>query len=265
MQWEKLTAPELADAARTTQTCILALGVIERHSDHLPLGTDYLVAHRIACLAAERESAVVFPPWYFGQVYNVRCFPGTVTIRPSLMLDLILAVMDEIGRNGFRKVILFNGHGGNTSMVQFLTRCTMWEEKPYSVYLPNEWLTGERKARHDAICETDLHGHACECETSISLAIHPELVKTAAVPDVPGTPQGKLKHLGDIYTGVTWTSNHPDHYAGDARPATAAKGRELLALHVDALAEHIAAVKNDTVVATISRDFFRRADDPVGD
>ena len=265
MQWEHLTAPELAEAARETDTCILAMGVIEKHGEHLPLGTDYLVVHRIAALAAEREPAVVFPPWYFGQVYNLRCFPGTVTIRPSLMLDLILHVFDEIGRNGFGKIIVFNGHGGNVSLTRFLARCTMWEEKPYTVYLPNERLTGERKAQHDAICETDLHDHACECETSISLAIHEDLVKMNAVPEEPGTPQGKLEHLGDIYTGTTWTSNHPTHYAGDARPATVEKGKKLLELHVAALAEHIAAVKADEVAPALQKEFFRRAEGPLDD
>jgi len=265
MRWEHLTSPEFAEAVRETETCILPMGVIEKHSEHLPLGTDYLVVHRIACLAAEREPAVVFPWWYFGQVYNLRCFPGTVSIRPTLMLDLLLHIFDEIGRNGFRKIILHNGHGGNTSLVRFLTRCTMWEEKPYSVYLPNTWLTGERKAQADAICETTQHEHACECETSMSLAIHADLVKMAAVPDEPGTAQGRLKHLGDTYTGVSWISDYPRHYAGDARPATIEKGRKLLQLHVDTLAEFIAAVKADTVTPVIQADFFKHAENPVGE
>ena len=57
MQWEQLTAPEFSNAVRDTGVCILPLGVLERHSDHLPLGTDFLNAHRIASLAAEREAA----------------------------------------------------------------------------------------------------------------------------------------------------------------------------------------------------------------
>ena len=89
MRWEHLTSPEFAEAVRETQTCILPMGVIEKHSEHLPLGTDYLVVHHIACLAAEREPAVVFPWWYFGQVYNLRCFPGTVSIRPGLSYEII--------------------------------------------------------------------------------------------------------------------------------------------------------------------------------
>ena len=94
--------------------CIIALGVVEKHSEHLPLGTDFLNGHKIACLAAEREPAVVFPPFYFGQIYEARCFPGTITLKPTLLMELIQGVLDEIGRNGFRKIILLNAHGGNT-------------------------------------------------------------------------------------------------------------------------------------------------------
>src|SRR5450756_2018253 len=70
MQWENLTAPDFAKAAYDTGVCILVLGVLERHGGHLPLGTDYLNGHRLACLAAEKAPSVVFPPFYFGQIYD---------------------------------------------------------------------------------------------------------------------------------------------------------------------------------------------------
>jgi creatinine amidohydrolase len=76
MQWEHLTSDEFALAVRLTGVCILTMGVVERHGTHLPLGTDYLSGHAIACLAAEKEKAVVFPPFYFGQIYEARCFPS---------------------------------------------------------------------------------------------------------------------------------------------------------------------------------------------
>ena len=101
MRWEHLTAPEFARAVRQTGVCVVSMGVLEKHSDHLPLGTDVLNGHRIVCLAAEREPAVVFPPFYFGQISEGRCYPGCLTLKPTLLLDLIEGVCDEIGRNGF--------------------------------------------------------------------------------------------------------------------------------------------------------------------
>lgn len=256
MQWEHLTSTDFAKAVAETGVCLLPMGVLERHSEHLPLGTDMLNVHKIACLAAEKEPAVVFPPFYFGQIYEARCFPGTITLEPKLLLALLENVLDEIGRNGFRKIILVNGHGGNTHLVSFLAQCTLWREKPYAVYVP-QGLPPERQAEWRAITETEYHGHACECETSITLANYPELVHMDRVPPEPALPLGRLAHLNN-FSGISWYANHPEHYAGDARPATAEKGRRLRQLQVDTLAEFIAAVKADQVLPALQAEFFQR-------
>ena len=258
MQWENLTATAFAEAVRETGVCVIAMGVLEKHSEHLPLGTDFLNAHKIACLAAEREPAVVFPPFYFGQIYEARCFPGALTLKPTLLMDVIQGVFDEIGRNGFKKIIVFNGHGGNTHLLQFLNQCALWEEKPYHLYLPLG-LSEERQTQWKAIVETEFHGHACECETSISLANHPELVHMELVPAEPALPLDRLHDLPPTHTGIWWYANHPDHYAGDARPATREKGLALRQLEIDDLAEYIAAVKADQAVSALTREFFQRA------
>lgn len=128
MRWEELTAADFAAAVRDTGVCVVAMGVLEKHSEHLPLGTDYLVAHAIACRATEQEPAVVFPPFYFSQIYEARCFPGTVTLRPGLLIELIQGVFEEVGRNGFAKIVVFNGHGSNTHLLRFLAQCSLWEQ-----------------------------------------------------------------------------------------------------------------------------------------
>jgi len=258
MQWEQLTSSGFAQAVLETRVCIVALGVVEKHSEHLPLGTDFLNAHRIACLAAEREPAVVFPPFYFGQIYEARCFPGTVTLKPTLLFDVIQGVFDEIGRNGFRKIIAYNGHGGNTHLLRFLAQCSLWEQKPYSLYVPLSHLTPEREEEWHRLRETEFHGHACECETSTTLGNHPELVKMDRVPSDPALPLERMRHLPPTFAGIGWYSNHPDHYAGDARRATVEKGRALVEWSVEALAQYTAAVKADQVVPALEEEFFAR-------
>jgi creatinine amidohydrolase len=257
MQWEELTAADFARAVTDTGVCVLAMGVVEKHGEHMPLGTDYLNGHAIACLAARKEPAVVFPPFYFGQIYEARCFPGTLTLRPVLLLDLVLAMFDEIGRNGFGKIVLYNAHGGNTHFVRFLTQCVIWEEKPYAVYLPANLLSPEREKKWRELCETDEHGHACECETSVTMANRPDLVKMDRVPQ-PAVARRRLSHLPPTLTATKWYSDYPEHYAGDARPASEAKGLALRQIEVDALAEYIAAVKTDTVVPALNREFYER-------
>ncbi|MBN1641743.1 MAG: creatininase family protein [Anaerolineae bacterium] len=259
MQWEQLTSRAFAAAVRETGVCVIAMGVVERHGEHLPLGTDFLNAHRIACLAAEREPAVVFPPFYFGQIYEARCFPGTVTIAPTLLLDLIQGVFDEIGRNGFRKIVVYNGHGGNTHMLRFLAQCSLWEQKPYSLYIPLAHLTPEQTERWAEMRETTFGGHACEAESSVLMANYPALAHPERVPAEPAQPLDRMGHLPPTFAGVSWYANYPEHYAGDARPASAEKGRALVDWQAETLAQYIAAVKADEVVPALEGEFFRRA------
>jgi creatinine amidohydrolase len=254
MQWENLTSYEFADAVKSTGVCIIAMGVVEKHGDHLPLGTDFLNGHRLACLAAKKEPAVVFPPFYFGQIYEARCFPGTITIKPLLLVELIQSVLDEIGRNGFKKIIMLNAHGGNRHLLSFLNQSSLWEEKPYCVYMPIEDLN----AQSAGIVESGPPNHACEWETSVSLANHEHLVKMDMVWDKPAESLDRLKHMPNLDTGIWWYANYPNHYAGDARNATREKGVALLERQVSSIVEFIAAVKADKVVPTLNKEFFER-------
>jgi creatinine amidohydrolase len=257
MQWENLTSSDFAQAVKDTRVCVIALGVVEKHSEHLPLGTDFLNGHKIACLAAEKEAAVVFPPFYFGQIYEARCFPGTITLKPTLLLEVIGAVLDEIGRNGFKKIIMLNAHGGNTHLLPFLAQSSLYEQKPYTLYYFNPPHNEEYDKLYHSIFESEIHGHACECETSVTLANHADLVHMERVPS--GTrPLGRLSHVPGAYSGIWWYGNYPDHYAGDARPATAEKGKKLQEIAVSGLTKFIKAVKEDTVTPELEREFFER-------
>lgn len=257
MQWEYLTAPDFAAAVQETGVCLLALGVLERHSEHLPLGTDFLNSHEIATRAAEQVPAVVFPPFYFGQIFEARCHPGTIALPPDLLLGVLRGVVDEIGRNGFRKIILVNGHGGNTHLLNFLIQCSLAEQKPYTLYLFNGTQNPEYGQLWRETVETEEHGHACECETSISLANHPEHVHMGRVVD-NGQALDRLKHLPDGRSGIWWYADFPEHYAGNARSASAEKGVILRDKEVELLARYIRAVKEDTVTPALEQEFFAR-------
>ena len=259
MQWELLTAPEFQRAVRDTEVCVIGMGVLEKHSEHLPLGTDYINAHEIVRLACEKEPAVAFPPFYFGQIYEARCFPGALTICPTLLVELIQSVFDEIGRNGFRKIVIFNGHGGNTHLLHFMAQCALWEEKPYSIYLHSRGaLSEERLARWRETVDESRAGHAGEMETSLSLSHMPDAVRMDQVPPAPANPLGRMDHLSGAFSGIGWYANYPEHYAGDARFALAAEGQVLVEIAVESLAEFIAAVKADEVAPSLTAEFFAR-------
>jgi|GEM_PF-97012 len=260
MQWEHLTHNEFARAVQQSGVCLLPTGVLEPHSDHMPLGTDCLISHRIACLAAEKEKAVVFPSFYFGQIYEARHLPGTVTLPPKLLLDLLLSTLDEIGRNGFRKIIIVNGHGGNEALLPFLMQACLAEDKPYQVYLPRFAHISEERRKKSKWSELmNRLDHAGEWEASLLLAIHPELVHLDRAPAKGGQALGRLKHLPPTSTAMGWYADHPEHYAGDARKASLKKGIAIRDGLVATLADYIAAVKADRVTHALATEFATRA------
>ena len=116
MLWENLREEEfLPMLEQTNGVCAMAIGCMEKHGQHLPLGTDTLKGGKILELAAEREPVCVFPKMYFGDVQGVRrskARPGKygyIGLSGELLLKLLQECCDEIGRNGFKKILLFNG------------------------------------------------------------------------------------------------------------------------------------------------------------
>ncbi len=262
MEWSHLTSEDLAAAARDVGVCVVPLGVLEHHGPHLPLGTDVLLAHHIARLAAEREPAVVFPALPFGKVYEATAFPGAVALRPGLLLELAENVFDEIGRNGFPKILLFSAHGGNSAWVRFVVQCNIAADKPYTLYAVEDLIAPDRVSEHEAICPIPTHEHAGVIETSLARALFPDRVREDRIPSEAAEPQGRLRHLQGLFTAVSWYADFPDHCAGDAGRAGREMGERLLDLYVDSLARRIAAVKADDTAPALRREFLRRAQRP---
>jgi len=261
MRWEELTSDDFGRAVEECgRVCVMALGVIERHGPHLPLGTDMLNGQYVCAEAAKKEPAIVFPPWYFGQIYEAKCFPGTITLPPSMLIELLLKVFDEIGRNGFTKIITYIAHGGNNHLAPFLAQCQLDQARPYQLYTfrYGQGFSDEQRAVWRETLETDGGGHAGESETSCVMAHRPELVRMEAVGDRTGERLGRADHLLPASNGFWWYADFPGHWAGDARPASAEKGKILTGLQIDALAAYIRAVKNDQVMPQLAEEFFRR-------
>src|SRR5207245_11332679 len=113
VHWEELTAADFAKGIRRSQgTCLLPFGILEKHGPHLPLGTDLLDVRYAALHAAEQEYAVVFPEYYFGQIFEARHEPGTVAYSAHMQLGLLQETTDEIARNCSQKGRNVNEHGG---------------------------------------------------------------------------------------------------------------------------------------------------------
>jgi creatinine amidohydrolase len=256
MRWEELSAPQFEEAKNKTGVCVLPLGVLEKHGDHMPLGTDTMLAHELATRASLIEPAVVFPPFYFGQIYEARCFPGTIAIEPTLLIELLQNVLDEIARNGFKKIVVTNQHGGNESMLRFLAMCQLSKQRDYNVYFYTQ-TSEARTAFIKSHMETNILGHACECETSRLLYYRPDLVdlsKTSGLIE----PLNRLDHVPYLHTGLWWYARVPNHVIGDPSKATKEKGQAIEEMEAKMLSEFIRAVKDDQVLPALSQEFHKK-------
>ena len=261
MNWEKLTSPDFEKAVPQCKgVCLLPIGVVEKHGDHLPLGQDALYIHRVCSIAAELESAIVFPLYYFGQILEAKHVPGTIAISGELQLKLLENICDEIGRNDLKRIILVNGHGGNNNLLPFFCQLTLDKQKDYMVYLSNLPSLGEEVRR---VLEAKRDGHAGEGETSTMMYIHPELAKPERYSDY-GQPLHRLdafKKAG-LSTGVDWYSDYPGHLAAEKVEFTAEKGRVIIEAHAKIIAGQIRVVKEDDMPIELYREFHQRAGKP---
>src|SRR5436305_13925547 len=162
VHWEELTAADFVQGIKQSQgTCLLPFGIVEKHGPHLPLGTDLLDVRHAALHAAEQEYTLVFPEYYFGQIFEAKHEPGTLAYSRETQLRLLQETTDEMARNGCKKVVIVNGHGGNESLLPLFGQSQLAKEHDYVVYvigLPNLDLPGRPEKRS----ENDMHAGATE-------------------------------------------------------------------------------------------------------
>src|SRR2546430_1040260 len=164
VKWEELTAEDFRQAIQQSKgTCLLPFGILEKHGPHLPLGTDLLNVRYAALHAAEQEFAVVFPEYYFGQIFEAKHEPGTMAYSVELQLKLLQETTDEMARNGCKKIVIVNGHGGNEHLIPFFAPGQLDHPHDYVIY----GLSGGRhREGGPARKSSSIDYHAGENETS---------------------------------------------------------------------------------------------------
>jgi creatinine amidohydrolase len=260
VHWEELTGSDFHTGIQQSQgTCLLPFGILEKHGPHLPLGTDLLNVRYASLHAAEQEYAVVFPEYYFGQIFEARHQPGTMAYSSHLQLELLQETTDEMARNGCKKVIIVNGHGGNESLLPFFAQSQLQKPHDYVVYVLG--LVGTPPG--GPAKKTSMDMHAGETETSTTLVSHPDLVHMDRASQESGADQARLKLPGDLYTGIWWYARFPNHYSGDGSAASKELGEFKMKAWIDAIVTSIRAVKADQKSLQLQNEFFERATHPM--
>lgn len=221
-----MTRDEVLTAIEEFPVAILPLGATEQHGHHLPLGVDIFLAEGISRKLSEKTGALLLPSLPFGYSWVWRDIPGTVSLQQKHVEAVIKDVAHSVARYGIKMLVLVNGHDANNASMKYATRALADELDISVIYLfyPN---LNKIMEQH---CESPTwHGmiHACEFETSLMLALKPEMVDLSkAVREYPKKPKlyGKSSiSLGDLSKSGVY---------GDATKATKEKGKKMLNIFV---------------------------------
>ncbi|MFH0946000.1 MAG: creatininase family protein [Planctomycetota bacterium] len=242
----ELNWPAAQRRLREVDLALLPVGAIEQHGPHLPLDTDAFDADYLARRVAENCSAprpLVLPLVPYGVSYHHDDFSGTLSIGPDTLSRLIYEIGMSAARNGISKLVIINGHGGNSPALHFAAQMINRDARIFTCV-----DTGESSDHDiDALTETPNDVHAGEVETSTALATRPELVDMAAArPFVPEFSSRFLnftsKRSVGWYTRVAQIS--PKGVLGDPTKASAEKGRKMWEVMVKNLVEFVEDIRD---------------------
>jgi creatinine amidohydrolase len=244
--WATLTWPEIADRLKIVDTAILPCGAIEQHGPHLPLDVDYYDAEYMAKEVAEacdEPKPFVLPPIPYGVSYHHSEFKGTICVSNNSLSAMIYDIGMSLAHNGIKKLVILNGHGDNAPTLNYAAQMINRDAKIFVCVETGE--TSDVDLYN--LIETQNDIHAGEIETSTTLALRPELVDMdKAVDDTLDLGNEFLDFTSE--RGVSWYVHTKtltkSGVMGNAKLATAEKGRKMWKIMIRKMAEFVETIKN---------------------
>lgn len=237
-RYEKLTWPEINQAVQAKKVVVVPIGSTEQHGHHLPLDVDVVCPTGIAHAAARLipDDVLVMPPIVHGYTAHVMDFPGTINIHYEHFIRFVVDVGKSLAYHGFKKVVLFNGHGSNAPNLDLAARRVNLETDAECVAtswwnlltVDKGFMPSWRESKFPGGC-----AHACELETSVYLYFDEDNVRKDRIAD--GDIAFHVTHPSDFQwvdlfsagpgTVVSWTASYSDTgVLGQATLATKEKG-----------------------------------------
>lgn len=234
--FREMTWPEVNECVRQRRVVLLPVGAIEQHGPHLPVDVDNTFVEHICGEAARRapDAIVAMPPIHYGYNAHNMDFPGTIDIRMQHFMDYVCDIGESLAAQGFRRLILVNGHGSNAPLCDLAARKLTVTTSAMAASI-NHWELG-----WDAIGSLLEGGpyaadHACEWETSEYLALRPDLVQHDKITDEVTAERGgprwlypDLNSAKKVHFMNWWSKMNDSGVSGTPSKATAEKGRAML-------------------------------------
>ncbi len=246
VRWGELRAPELRDLAAAKAMVVVPVAAIEQHGPHLPTMTDTLLTTEVAVRAATLAAAagrptVVTSPVWSGLSEHHMALGATLTLDFATFLALLRGVAASLRRHGFERVLLLNGHGGNVAALRTVVEELTRDLSGLQLVTATYWqLAADLLA---PVLETQRGiRHACEAETSMVLALRPELCDAEAFAEAARPDARDRADAFDdgAYRWRSFAAMTSSGTLGDPRAASAEKGERLLTLAAERLAERLA-------------------------
>jgi creatinine amidohydrolase len=236
----EMTSPQVrAELGRGRSTVVVPFGAVEQHGPHLPLDTDAVLADRLGPLLAARLGALCAPTIRIGCSQHHLAFAGTLSLRPQTLQMIVHDVVDSLARHGFRCVVLLATHGGNEPPLQEAGAVS--RRDGVRVVVPSlRAAVGAllAVARTRGVAPGEAGGHAGELETSLMMALAPDLVSRAAL-----TEPGYTGPLDDAAAALLFNEGvgalAANGVLGDPRGASSDAGHAYVTAFLDAIERQI--------------------------
>lgn len=237
--WGQLSTRQIAERARSGPSLvILPLGSTEQHANHLPVDVDMLACYEVARGVSAHTGALLLPPLAYGESTNHKGFPGTLSLTPATFIAVVTEICEGVYASGFRRLVLLNGHFYNLPMLMGVVSNLQRAHDDVLVKALSYWDISPRvrKAAYDPAGQRI--GHAGDSETSIYLAVRPDLVNMAEARDesIDGATAG-----ANAFFNYLMAAKSPTGGTGNPLVASAEKGRQLLEMAIADLSEQILA------------------------
>jgi creatinine amidohydrolase len=220
---------------------VLPTGATEQHGPHLPVATDFFavehVARTAAAEASEQIPVLVTPTMCFGSSHHHLSFGGTMSITTETYFRAIFELGESLITSGFRRIFIVNGHGGNDELNQLVAR-DLALQHPAHMAAASYWTTAwDALVAEGVVTQGNLPGHAGAFETSLIMALRPELVHEPR-PQRPESPAGDPRENYEPYRSELhrWW-DRTDGFTDDPSRGDPERGKRYLAAASHALAQ----------------------------
>ena len=237
-----MTSNEVIKYLKKDNVIIIPVGATEQHGPANPLGTDFFTAQFLAREACKKAKIICAPTLSIGISEHHKQFAGSLWVRPEVYMDLMRQYIHSVLHHGFTKIIIINGHGGNTPYLKQVAQ-EIFYDKNIRVATPDaaDFFDIELVSK---LFPGFIYKHAEAIETSINLAINPSLVKEEELSNIAEPPKIWGLHLNNVSLPAHLKEFAPDGIVGSLKNISKDSGEKILKSAIDNLIKFIEDFRN---------------------